>query len=98
AAPACEAGGIADGVDSLVTGTKAWITHAGQADFYTMMVRTSDDRSRGVSCLLADAATPGLSVAEPEHKMGLTGSPTAQLLLDQARVPARRRIGAEGDG
>src|SRR5580692_1639398 len=89
---------IVDGDDYLVSGTKAWITHAGQADFYTLMVRTSDDRSRGVSCLLADASTPGLTAAAPEHKMGLTGSPTAQILLDQARVPARRRIGAEGDG
>src|ERR1700722_14651919 len=62
------------------------------------MARTGDARSRGVSCLLADASTPGLTAAAPEHKMGLTGSPTAQLLLDQARVPVRRRVGAEGDG
>ena len=97
-AAALSARATLDGDDYLVSGTKAWITHAGQADFYTLMVRTSDDRSRGVSCLLADASTPGLTAAAPEHKMGLTGSPTAQLLLDQARVPVRRRIGAEGDG
>jgi alkylation response protein AidB-like acyl-CoA dehydrogenase len=89
---------VRDGSDYVVTGTKAWISHAGVADFYTMMVRTSDDRSRGVSCLLAPADTPGLTVAPLEHKMGLTGSPTAQLLLDGARVPARRLLGAEGDG
>jgi alkylation response protein AidB-like acyl-CoA dehydrogenase len=89
---------VRDGSDYVVTGTKAWITHAGAADFYTMMVRTSDDGSRGVSCLLADASTPGLSVAPLEHKMGLTGSPTAQLLLEDARIPARRLLGAEGDG
>jgi alkylation response protein AidB-like acyl-CoA dehydrogenase len=89
---------VADGSDYVVSGTKAWITHAGQADFYTLMVRTGDDRSRGVSCLLADAATPGLTVAALEHKMGLTGSPTAQVLFDQARIPQNRRIGAEGDG
>ncbi|MBO0803815.1 MAG: acyl-CoA dehydrogenase family protein [Nocardiopsaceae bacterium] len=87
-----------DGSDYVVTGTKAWITHAGVADFYTMMVRTSDDRSRGISCLLAPADTPRLRVAPAEHKMGLTGSPTAQLLLEGARIPARRLIGAEGDG
>ncbi|MGH3165025.1 MAG: acyl-CoA dehydrogenase family protein [Trebonia sp.] len=86
------------GDDYLVTGTKAWITHAGVADFYTLMVRTSDDGSRGISCLLADATTPGLSIAPLEHKMGLTGSPTAQLLLEQARIPVRRRIGDEGEG
>jgi alkylation response protein AidB-like acyl-CoA dehydrogenase len=87
-----------DGDDYVVTGTKAWITHAGQADFYTMMVRTSDDGGRGISCLLAPADTPGLSIAPLEHKLGLTGSPTAQLLLDRARVPAHRRIGDEGQG
>ena len=97
-AAALSARAVRHGDDYLVSGTKAWITHAGVADFYTIMVRTSDERSRGVSCLLADAATAGLSVATLEHKMGLTGSPTAQLLLDGARIPARRLMGAEGDG
>jgi alkylation response protein AidB-like acyl-CoA dehydrogenase len=96
AALACRA--VPDGLDFVVTGTKAWITHAGVADYYTMMVRTSDDGGRGVSCLLAPADTPGLSVAPLEHKMGLTGSPTAQLLLDGARIPARRLIGGQGNG
>ena len=97
-AAALSARAIRDGDDYVVTGTKAWTTHAGVADFYTMMVRTSDEGSRGVSCLLADAATPGLTVAPLEHKMGLTGSPTAQLLLDHAKIDARRLMGAEGDG
>jgi alkylation response protein AidB-like acyl-CoA dehydrogenase len=97
-AAALSARAVRDGDDYLLTGTKAWITHAGVADFYTIMVRTSDARSRGISCLLADAGTPGLAAGPPEHKMGLTGSPTAQLLLEGARVPARRRIGDEGDG
>jgi alkylation response protein AidB-like acyl-CoA dehydrogenase len=96
AALSCRA--VLDGSDYVVTGTKAWITHAGVADFYTMMVRTSDDGRRGISCLLAEAGTQGMSVAPLEHKMGLTGSPTAQLLFDGARIPARRLIGAEGDG
>jgi alkylation response protein AidB-like acyl-CoA dehydrogenase len=87
-----------DGDEYVLTGTKAWITHAGVADFYTLMVRTSDAGGRGISCLLAGADTKGLTAAPVEHKMGLTGSPTAQLLLDGARVPVRRRIGEEGDG
>ena len=89
---------VRDGDDYVVSGTKAWITHAGQADFYTVMVRTSDDGGRGVSCLLMDAGTPGLGFGALEHKMGLTGSPTAQLLLDGARFPVARRLGAEGQG
>ena len=97
-AAALSARAVRAGEDYLVSGTKAWITHAGQADFYTTMVRTSDDGGRGVSCLLIDAGTPGLSVAPLEHKMGLTGSPTAQLILDRARVPVARRLGAEGQG
>jgi alkylation response protein AidB-like acyl-CoA dehydrogenase len=81
-----------------VTGTKAWISHAGHADFYNVMVRTSDDGPRGISCLLLDAATPGLSAAPPEHKMGVNSSATAQLLLDHAEVAADRLLGAEGEG
>ncbi len=97
-AAALSARAVRDGDDYVVSGTKAWITHAGQADFYTVMVRTSDEGGRGVSCLLVDAGTPGLAVGALEHKMGLTGSPTAQLLFDGARVPVRRRLGAEGQG
>jgi len=86
------------GDEYLVRGAKAWITHAGVADFYTTMVRTSDDGGHGISCLLVDSSTPGLSAAPRERKMGLTGSPTAQMLFDDARVPAERLIGGEGSG
>ena len=61
---------VLDGDAYVVTGTKAWITHGGVADFYNLMVRTSDAGPRGISCLLAEASTPGLSAAEPERKMG----------------------------
>lgn len=82
----------------VVTGTKAWITHGGIADFYTVMTRTAESGASGITCLLVPGDTPGLSTAPPEHKMGLTSSPTAQVLLDGARVPAERRIGEEGQG
>jgi alkylation response protein AidB-like acyl-CoA dehydrogenase len=82
----------------VVKGTKAWVTHAGQADFYNLLVRTSDDGPHGISCLLADAATPGLNPQPPERKMGLSASPTAQLVLDGARIPADRRLGEDGQG
>ncbi|WP_410595283.1 acyl-CoA dehydrogenase family protein [Amycolatopsis sp. lyj-23] len=84
-----------DGSDYVVNGTKAWITHAGVADFYTTMVRTGEQE---ISCLLVDGATEGLSAAPRERKMGLTGSPTAQLVFDGARVPAERLLGSAGDG
>ena len=89
---------VRDGDDYVVTGTKAWITHGGVADFYNLMVRTSDDGARGISCLLADASTPGLSSAPPERKMGAKASRTAQVLLDGARVPSDRLIAGEGQG
>jgi alkylation response protein AidB-like acyl-CoA dehydrogenase len=89
---------VRDGDDYVVTGTKAWITHAGVADFYTIMVRTSDDGGHGISCLLADADTPGLTTDPPEHKMGMTGSPTAQVRLEGARIAVERRTGDEGQG
>jgi alkylation response protein AidB-like acyl-CoA dehydrogenase len=89
---------VRDGDDYLVNGTKAWITHGGEADFYTLLARTSDDGSRGISCFLVDASTPGVSAAEPEHKMGFTGSTTAQVRYDDARIGADRLVGAEGQG
>ena len=88
---------VADGGDYVLSGTKAWITHGGHADFYKVMARTSDDRN-GISCFLVPADTDGLSVDPPERKMGLTGSSTTTLRLDKVRVPAERRLGAEGDG
>jgi alkylation response protein AidB-like acyl-CoA dehydrogenase len=82
----------------VVDGRKAWVTHGGVADYYAVMVRTGGPGPRGISCLLADAATPGLAAATPEHKMGAHASPTAQVVLDGARVPAGRLMGAEGQG
>jgi alkylation response protein AidB-like acyl-CoA dehydrogenase len=79
-------------------GQKAWISHAGQADYYLTFARTGDDRSRGVSCFLVPAGTAGMSFGEPERKMALTASPTASVFFDGAEVADDRMIGAEGDG
>ncbi|GAA3830559.1 acyl-CoA dehydrogenase family protein [Amycolatopsis tucumanensis] len=84
-----------DGDQYVVNGTKAWITHGGEADFYTTMVRTGESE---ISCLLVDGGTPGLSAAPPERKMGLTGSTTAQMIFADARVDADRLIGPAGAG
>jgi alkylation response protein AidB-like acyl-CoA dehydrogenase len=89
---------VRDGDEYVLTGAKAWTTHGGEADFYTVMARTSEDRSRGISCFLVPGDAAGLSADAPERKMGLTGSTTATMRLDGVRVPADRRIGAEGQG
>ncbi|MDF9714953.1 acyl-CoA dehydrogenase family protein [Nocardioides sp. ChNu-153] len=86
-----------DGDAYVLDGAKAWTTHGGQADFYKVMARTSDERN-GISCFLVPADTPGLVADNPERKMGLMGSTTATMLLQGVRVPVERRLGAEGDG
>lgn len=89
---------VRDGDEYAVTGAKAWTTHGGQADYYTTMVRTSEDRTRGISCFSVLADTPGLSADKPEDKMGLMSSTTATMRFDDARVPASRLVGSEGQG
>jgi alkylation response protein AidB-like acyl-CoA dehydrogenase len=89
-----------DGGDYVIDGTKAWVTHGGEADFYKVMARTSGepgDRS-GISCFLVPADSEGLSADPPERKMGLTGSTTATVRFEHVRVPAERLLGDEGDG
>jgi alkylation response protein AidB-like acyl-CoA dehydrogenase len=87
-----------EGPSYTVSGTKAWVTHGGQADYYDVFVRTSDEGSRGVSVLLVEGTAAGLTVLPPERKMGLRGSPTTQLVLDGVQVSAERLIGDEGAG
>ena len=87
-----------DGDEYVIKGAKAWTTHGGEADFYKVMARTSDDGAKGISCFLVPADSPGLSADTPERKMGLTGSTTATMLFDDVRVPADRLLGAEGQG
>ncbi|AXK33322.1 acyl-CoA dehydrogenase [Streptomyces armeniacus] len=87
-----------DGDDWVIEGSKAWITHGGLADFYTVLARTGAPGARGISAFLVPGDAPALTSAEPERKMGLRGSPTAQVHFDGVRVPADRRIGDEGQG
>jgi alkylation response protein AidB-like acyl-CoA dehydrogenase len=82
----------------VITGTKSWITHGGIADFYTVMARTGGEGARGITAFLVPGDTQGLNAAAPEKKMGMKGSPTAQLHFDGVRVPDSRRIGEEGQG
>lgn len=89
---------LREGDEYIISGAKAWTTHGGKADFYTVMARTSDDGARGISCFLVPADSPGLTPDAPEQKMGLMGSTTATMLFDKVRVSADRRIGDEGQG
>lgn len=88
---------VRDGDHYVLTGAKAWTTHGGHADFYTVMARTGDGRG-DISCFLVPADAEGLSADPPERKMGLTGSATATMRLDGVRVAADRLVGAEGEG
>ncbi|WP_440556820.1 acyl-CoA dehydrogenase family protein [Streptomyces sp. SCPE 10] len=89
---------VREGDDWVIDGTKAWITHGGVADFYTVMARTGEDGPRGITAFLVPGDAPGLSAAAPEKKMGMKGSPTAQVHFDGVRVGDERRIGEEGQG
>ncbi len=95
AALRCAAKPTADGY--VISGSKAWITHGGLADFYTLFARTGEG-SRGVSCFLIPAGIAGLSFGKPEDKMGLCAVPTTAAFYDNVLVPRDRLIGAEGQG
>lgn len=86
-----------DGDAYVLNGSKAWITHGGKADFYTLFARTGEG-SKGISCFLVPADLEGLSFGKPEEKMGLHAVPTTSAFYDNARLDADRLIGTEGQG
>ncbi len=87
-----------EGDEYVVTGTKAWITHGGIADFYNVFCRTRGPGASGISCVFAPAGTPGIHPAARERTMGLRSSPVAQLTFDGMRVPADHLVGEDGGG
>jgi alkylation response protein AidB-like acyl-CoA dehydrogenase len=96
AAMRCRA--VRDGDSYVLTGSKYWITNAGISDTYTVFAKTDPDAGhRGVSCFLVEAEW-GVKVAKHEEKMGLRGSPTGEIVLDEVRVPAANLVGSEGRG
>jgi alkylation response protein AidB-like acyl-CoA dehydrogenase len=89
---------VRDGDDYVLTGSKYWITNAGISDVYVLFAKTDPDAGgRGISCFLVEKEW-GIRIAKHEDKMGLRGSPTGEVVLDEVRVPASHRIGAEGQG
>ena len=91
---------VRDGDHYVLNGRKAWVSNAGISDFYTVFALTDPDASRrtAVSAFVVERDTPGLAVGKIESKMGMRGSPTGELLLDDVVVPVAHRIGAEGAG
>jgi butyryl-CoA dehydrogenase len=87
-----------DGDHYVLDGTKFWITHGGYADVYIVMARTGGPGAGGVSALIVPADTPGLSFGKKEEKMGLRASPTVEMILEGARVPAENLLEREGVG
>ncbi|WP_040338904.1 acyl-CoA dehydrogenase family protein [Candidatus Blastococcus massiliensis] len=97
-AAALRASARADGDGWTASGEKAWVTHGGQADFYSTFLRTPDDGEKGISCFHLTPDLAGFGAAPPEQKMGLTGSTTAAIRLDDVPVPADRLVGERGRG
>ena len=81
-----------------VNGSKAFISGSGIADLYVTMLRTGEDGARGISCLVAERGTPGLSFGKPERKLGWNSQPTAQVIFEDCLVPQANRLGEEGEG
>jgi len=87
-----------DGDDYVLNGAKAFISGAGSTDVLVLMARTGEAGPKGISCFLIPSDTPGISFGRNEDKMGWKSQPTRQVVLDDVRVPARYRLGDEGDG
>ena len=87
-----------EGDHYVLNGAKAFISGAGVSDVYVVMARTGGEGAGGVSALVVDKGTHGLSFGAPERKMGWTSQPTAMVHFDGVRVPIGHRLGAEGEG
>ena len=89
---------IVDGQDYVLNGTKAFISGGSVSDVYLCMVRTGDNSHHGISCLLVEKDTPGLSFGKLEKKMGWRSQPTCMIYFENCRVPVSNRVGDEGMG
>jgi butyryl-CoA dehydrogenase len=89
---------VRDGDEYVLQGTKAFISGGSVSDVYLCMVRTGDETHHGISCLLIEKDTPGLSFGALETKMGWCNQPTCMIYFDKCRVPVANRVGVEGMG
>ena len=90
---------VRDGDHYVLNGSKNWVTSGLRAGVIILFARCGDDRDhKGLSAFIVERGTPGLTVGKAEDKMGLRGSDTVALALEDARIPADQRLGAEGEG
>ncbi|MFI6051007.1 acyl-CoA dehydrogenase family protein [Streptomyces violascens] len=90
---------VRDGDFWVLNGVKRWITNAGESEYYTVMAVTDPEkRSKGISAFVVEKSDEGVSFGAPEKKLGIKGSPTREVYLDNVRIPADRMIGEEGTG
>ncbi len=89
---------VRDGQDYVINGTKLWTTQADSADVMILMARTGGPGAKGVSAFILEKNTPGITMGKREKKMGLHISHTMEVVLENARVPAKNLIGKEGSG
>ena len=82
----------------VLNGGKAFISGGGVSDVYAVMARTGGEGAGGISCILVEKDTPGLSFGAKERKMGWNSQPTAQVMFTDCRVPKSNRVGEEGEG
>lgn len=87
-----------DGDHYVLNGSKAFISGGGVSDVYVVMVRTGGDGPKGISCVVVEEGTPGLSFGAQEIKLGWKSQPTAQVNFQDCRIPKTNRVGAEGEG
>jgi alkylation response protein AidB-like acyl-CoA dehydrogenase len=87
-----------DGDHYVLNGTKQFISGAGANEIYVAMVRTGEDGPKGISCMVIEKDMPGVSFGAQEKKLGWHSQPTAQLILEDVRVPVENLVGAEGEG
>src|SRR5207248_4663299 len=87
-----------DGEDYVLNGAKAFISGGGRSDLYVVMMRTGEAGPKGISCLVVESGTKGLSFGKQEKKLGWHTQPTAMVNFSDCRVPVANRLGAEGEG
>ena len=90
---------VRDGDHYVLNGVKRWITNAGVSEFYTVMAVTDPEkRSKGISAFVVEKSDEGVSFGAPEKKLGIKGSPTREVYLDNVRIPADHLLGERGAG